>query len=104
MSMLTLKFTTRFFFRGFLLVLAILWACVDKFDAGSIAYTDQLVVDGLITNEFKQHQVKISHTSSINDEKFIPETGALVSVSDKGGQTIPLTESSPGVYLTPFFA
>jgi hypothetical protein len=102
--MLTLKPTRRFYLRAMLLIITILGGCVDRFDAGSIAYTDQLVVDGFITNEFKQHQVTISHTSSINDQKFIPEERATVSVSDNVGQRVPLTETSPGIYMTPSFA
>src|SRR5258708_5445916 len=100
----TLKSATRIFSTALLLVITILWGCVESFDAGSISYTDQLVVDGFITNEYKQHQVTISHTSAINVQKFIPEEGAKVSVSDHTGFTIPLTETSPGIYVTPSLA
>src|SRR4051812_13383371 len=87
--------------RVLVLVIASMFGgCVEPFDAGSISYTDQLVVDGFITNEFKQHQVTISHTSAINVQQFIPEERAKVSVSDKTGLTIPLTEISPGIYVT----
>ncbi|HWA34612.1 MAG TPA: DUF4249 domain-containing protein, partial [Cyclobacteriaceae bacterium] len=77
---------------------------VEQFDAASIKYADQLVVDGMITNEFKQHRVSISHTLPLNTLEFSPEQGATVSVSENGGLTIPLTETSPGIYMTPPFA
>jgi hypothetical protein len=104
METLAMTSSVRFFSRVLLPVITILWGCVERFDPSSIAFSDQLVVDGIITNEFKQHQITISHTSALNAQEFIPEQGANVSVADNAGLNIPLTETSPGVYMTPPFA
>ncbi len=90
--------------RILILVITVLSGCIENFDPSSIAFTDQLVVDGFITNENNQHEVILSHTSAINNQQFIPEEGASVSISDNGGLTFPLTELTPGHYYTPFVA
>ncbi len=94
----------RFCLRILLLVVSVQAGCVERFDAGTIGYADQLVVDGRLTNEFKQHQVIISHTTLLNARQPAPEQGANVSISDDAGFSIPLIETSPGTYVTPPFA
>lgn len=99
------KHTIRFTFRQFpLLIIGLFMGCVDSFDTQSIDYQDQLVVNGVLTNETKQHQVTIGRVAMINDPEFIAEQGATVTISDDHGTQISLTEFSPGVYKTPFFA
>jgi hypothetical protein len=100
----TMTSAGRFFSRVLLPAITVLCGCVERFDPSSIAFSDQLVVDGIITNEFKQHQITISHTSTIMAQEFIPEQGASVSISNDAGLTIPLTETTPGIYGTPPFA
>lgn len=86
-----------------LLVVCILWgSCVEPFDVGPVEYRDALVVEGIITNETKQHQVRLSRTSALNDVKFIPEGGATVVLKESTGSSTTLTEFSPGIYKTPY--
>lgn len=82
------------------LTLLFLNCCVEPYSLKSTGYQEVLVVDGFISSDLKQHQVKISRTSPIDKPGFIPETGAQVSIKSENG-SIPLTETSPGVYLTP---
>ncbi len=44
--------------------------------------TDLLVVEALLTNELKNHSVKLTHTVTDINQKPIPVTGAAVAVSD----------------------
>ncbi len=86
--------------RGLILLLILLSCCVEPYNIKSSTYQQVLVVEGFISADLKEHQVTISRTSPINQPEFIPETGAQVSIKD-GNSLIPLTESSPGIYLTP---
>jgi len=86
------------------LLLLLLTNCVEPFPLTSIDYDDLLVVEGLITDESKQHIVTLSRTSKLNDLIFIPEQGAEVKLQVNKGFFIPLTETSPGVYQTSQYA
>jgi len=93
--------------RGVLLKLSIpilLMNCVEPFPLTSIEYNEVLVIEALLTNEFKQHKVTISRTSKLNELVFLPEEGASVKIQINQGFEIPLTETSPGIYLTPEYA
>jgi hypothetical protein len=62
---------------------------------------DLIVVEGKITNEVKQHEVKLTRPAVEINSIPEPVTGAEVEIND--GSTIhPLTEdlSRPGIYLT----
>jgi Domain of unknown function (DUF4249) len=83
------------------LLLYLLTNCVEPFPLTSIDYNELLVVEGFITDESKQHKVVISRTSKLNELVFIPEQGATVNIQVNNGFVIPLTETSPGIYLTP---
>ncbi|MEO7992350.1 MAG: DUF4249 domain-containing protein [Chryseolinea sp.] len=78
--------------------------CIEPIDLSSINYEKKLVVEGLITNETKQHQIILSRTNSLNNLRFTPEERAFVSIIDSNGVTTPTTEASPGIYKTPYFS
>ncbi len=61
-------------------------------------------MDGLLTNETKQHQVTLARTASLDNPAFNPEKGAAVSIKIRDGLSIMLDETSPGVYKTPLMA
>ena len=83
-----------------LLFFVFFYSCVEPYNSKSINYQNLLVVEGFISTDMKQHQVAISTTSPIGNPEFIPETGAEVSIKEEGS-VIPLTEGTPGLYLTP---
>jgi Domain of unknown function (DUF4249) len=86
------------------LFLFLLTNCVEPFPLTSIDYNELMVVEGLITDESKQHKVTLSRTSKLNELVFIPEKGATVKLQVNNGFIIPLTETSPGIYFTPQYA
>ena len=62
------------------------------------------VVEGWITNQNKQHWVKISTTVPFDDSRTEnPVEDAIVSIEDNAG-IFPMTHSSNGLYLTNTFA
>ncbi len=83
-----------------LLLLVIVNGCVEPYTNKSIGTESLLVVEGFISTDNKEHQIAISVTAPIDKPEFIPETGAQVYIKE-GSNTIPLTETSPGLYQTP---
>ena len=66
---------------------------------------DMIVVDGMITDEQKQHQVKLSLPVSQLNESPQPVSGATVTISDHDSNYV-LTEQpvNSGIYKTDSFA
>jgi len=63
-------------------------------------YKDLLVVDALITNENKSHQVKLTRSIANLDEVPVAETMAIVTISCNNGTEVTLKEIEPGIYKT----
>lgn len=61
--------------------------------------SNRLVVEGLITNEYKRHAVKLSRTGAVLTNTYEPVTGAGVAITD-GNNIFVLQEDTAGVYLT----
>ena len=62
------------------------------------------MVDGIITDEFKTHQILFGRTSSIDSNQFVPVEGARVLLIQGELAPTTLTEVSPGVYITPLLS
>ncbi|MCP4460427.1 MAG: DUF4249 domain-containing protein [Cytophagales bacterium] len=64
---------------------------------------ESLVIEGWITNQDKQHQVKISKTVPFDaSQSEVPVEDAIVIIEDNVS-SFPLTHSANGVYLTAAF-
>lgn len=86
------------------LLLLLFAGCIERYDIKSFASDNRLVITGYLSNNLKQHQVSISRTAKLNEREFIPETDAVVSISDGNGNIFPLTELTPGNYETSVLA
>lgn len=59
------------------------------------------VIEGLVTNEFRQHQIKVSKTNPYTTTGKTPRvSGASVVVEDSEGTLYAFEESEPGIYLS----
>ncbi len=91
-------------FRGILSTLTMLlfsWSCGEEYINWDLetSETSVLVVEGIITNEARRHEVKISRP--MTDPNADPEmvSGALVAIFENES-SIRLREREPGVYTT----
>jgi len=91
--------TNRLFYGLILLIsgFAVI-SCVEKYSPDIKDYSDQLVVDGLITNQNGPYKVLLSKTSPLNNDELRPFTGASVLVEDNEGNTYEFDEVVPGSY------
>jgi hypothetical protein len=84
----------------FAFLILVVNGCVDPYNIKSVDFQGLLIVEGFISSDFKQHNVKLSRASQINKPQFIAEIGAKVTLQIGNGSVM-LIESSPGIYLTP---
>jgi hypothetical protein len=91
-------------YRYSLILIVLFVACVEPYDIKNTSPTSMLVVEGIISNQLKRHQISLSRATPLNERKFIYEQGATVTISDQQGTVISLAEESPGIYETPEFS
>ena len=78
--------------------LMLMASCVVEVPIESKSFEEALVVEGTVTNEFKQHQIKLSQVFAIDTTGANPLTGATVKVS--GDMEYLFTESEAGNYIS----
>lgn len=75
--------------------------CITRFTPETDENQELVVVEGLITDQPGPYTVKISKSVPLGTQTRInPLPGCTVTVSDDSGNSFPLTESEPGVYVT----
>lgn len=78
-----------------------LYSCVQEFMPDIDEYRNLMVVEGLITDEYKQHYVRLSRSTPVGQiSDGDPVTGATVSVTDDLHSEFFFTETQPGYYTT----
>ena len=82
------------------LLVLLLYACVEQFEAETREFESILVVDARLTDELKRHQVVLNRTSRFEDEDPISESGAIVGIRDDQGVLYAFTETEPGLYFS----
>ncbi len=87
----------KIYILSLLLTLSLV-SCRDPFEIQSIDFQNSLVVEATLTNEFKQHTLKLSRTYELNQEVGAFEDGAAVSVEDSEGNIFLFNPIGQGVY------
>lgn len=77
-----------------------LTACTQPFDEDSYDFERSIVVDGLITDEYKNHHILLNSTTPIGETGAPPIMGANVWVEDNEGSKINFFETAPGTYFS----
>lgn len=78
----------------------LLQACVEPFEAKTLTFDSALVIEATISNEMKQHQIKLSRAFTFEDDGPEPDRMADVRVVDDQGSEFVFLENSPGIYLS----
>jgi hypothetical protein len=74
--------------------------CIETFNAETLTFENNLVVDALLTNEHKRHEVKLSRTYSFETEEPLYETNATIIISEDSGKKYSFEEMNPGIYTS----
>lgn len=77
-------------------------SCIDPFSIPVSETQEQLVVEGMITDQPGPYTVKLFKTRPINDQigNSLDVSGAMVVIEDSNGNSEKLKESAPGYYVT----
>ena len=75
-------------------------SCKEVYDPEIYSQPSVLVVDGLITDELKEHKIRLSRTVRFDSLAQIPETGASVYVENNKGEKFGFTEKISGNYYS----
>lgn len=75
-----------------------MFACEEEFQPEITRYENLLVVDGLLTNGNDPVDVKLSRSSSVYENVYIPLGDAEVHISNQSGEVFQLEETTTGTY------
>ncbi|OQD43151.1 hypothetical protein BUL40_08675 [Croceivirga radicis] len=90
--------------RGLLLGIGVcIISCTEPFEASSLDFEDMLIVEASITDELKQHDIRISRSYQI-DSTNVNVSGASVYIENQNGVKTNFFEVKEGLYRssTPF--
>lgn len=82
------------------LLVLLLAGCIDRIDVDTSTEPERLIVEGFITDEIKEHQIKLTKTIQFSNERNTPVTGAQVSVISSDGDTECFEETLIGTYTS----
>ncbi|WP_339694223.1 DUF4249 domain-containing protein [uncultured Roseivirga sp.] len=75
--------------------------CAVELDKGFLSYEKLVVVDGILTDENKTQEIKLSYSTPINEPDIkAPISGAQVWIEVDNGEIIDFEEDREGVYLS----
>ena len=83
-----------------LIIVTILKSCIDPFDITTISYENILIVEGRLTNEYKQHKIYLSNTVKIDTIGINPEKNAIVYIKSNTGEVFYFSEIEEGEYAS----
>ena len=75
-------------------------SCREPFEPDSIEFLDALVVEGTITNELKQHEVKLSRTYALEDSEPTHVNNATVWIEDSNNNNYTFSLANNGLYMS----
>lgn len=75
-------------------------SCVEPFEAKTDAFEASLVVDALLTDEVKKHEIHLGRAYSFEENIPTAERGAEIQIIDEMGKSHDFLESQPGTYLS----
>ncbi|PWL38063.1 DUF4249 domain-containing protein [Flagellimonas aquimarina] len=93
-------FKHKYHFIFLVLLNGLFFGCVEPFDAATEDFESALVIDALITNEFKHQVVYLSRTFRLEDGISSGESNAAIKIEDSQGNEYVFQESVPGTYVS----
>ena len=80
-----------------LLALVLSLSCTSPYEFEDETNEDILIVDGMITNQLKKHQIRLSRSYPFETDP-LPEKGATVEVISSNGTTYSFIEKGDFLY------
>ena len=83
-----------------LCILTCMISCIEPIDIKDTTFEDFLIVEAQLTDELKQHTIKLSRTFPLDSADIVLETGASVVITDNLLNTYNFTETTTGIYIS----
>ncbi len=93
-----MKHTTSYYITWMLISFFVL-NCTEPLNLNSIAFENLLVIEAIITDEVKQHEINLSRTFSLEEFTPSPESNAKVVITDNSQNTYEFEETDDGKYI-----
>jgi hypothetical protein len=81
-------------------IIATLCTCIDPYNPKFSGYDSLLVVEGMITNERAQYEIKLSRSMQAADSIPAKVSDAIIFITDEGGNQTTLKNFGGGSYKT----
>ncbi len=82
----------------FYFTILVLTSCVETFEIEDTTPESNLVIEAILTDELKNHTIKLSRTTTIDATGIIPEKNASVSISDESSTVYDFQEIEDGIF------
>ncbi len=79
---------------------SLIYTCIEPIEFTTNSFNTNLVVNSIITDEFKTQKIELSRTIPIDSLNLSPEKDANVSIVDDTGLTYNFKENGAGVYTS----
>lgn len=88
------------------LVLSFFIACVEPYEPATETFESALVVEGMITSELKNQEIKLSQTYALEEDTIAYVNGAQIEVVSSAGESFNFQNTGNGMYksVMPFQA
>ncbi len=94
-----MKSRTTYYFICFIATGSLATSCVESFEIKTDVFESAIVIEAIITNEFKYQEIYLSRTFKFEEEASF-ENNAEVKIVDSSKNTFVFTENSPGKYIS----
>lgn len=84
-----------------MMILTGIFSCQEIFEPRIKVDSKYMVVDGMITNNYGPHFIRIYYAKPLGDDSYIMVVDATVDILDNQGNVVRLSEIKEGVYETP---
>ncbi|WP_452224739.1 DUF4249 domain-containing protein [Lacinutrix chionoecetis] len=90
----------KYILKIFICLILLNLSCTEEIALETESFESVLVVEATITNELKQHEVKLSRTYLLEDSEQTLENNAEVRVTDNTGNSFNFSQNSEGIYVS----
>ncbi len=81
-------------------LMMVMCSCIEAFDTKFEDFESAVVFEAVITDELKQHEVRLTRTYEFEDDGPEAESNADIQIVDGAGNTFSFQETVPGTYIS----
>ena len=75
-------------------------SCIEPYEGSFDLFEDTLVVNAILTNEYKKQEIQLARSYEFGENGPVPERNAYVTITDANGLIFEFEEVEPGSYIS----